>query len=276
MSKSTFKLLNRPMIMGILNVTPDSFSDGGRFQTIDNALYQAEKMLREGADILDIGGESTRPGAAKVSVSQELDRVIPVIEKLKSNFDCRISLDTSKAEVMLEGVKANIDIINDVCALTQPGAIEAAAECDLPICLMHMQGTPRSMQVKPNYHDLVQDIKQFFVERVQQCKAKGIEKSRLILDPGFGFGKSVAHNFKLLNEFDQFAEFGLPLLAGLSRKSMLGKLLDLDTDKRINASVVSATLAMTKGARIIRVHDVAETKQAVTLFDAVTNGVISE
>lgn len=276
MPKLNIQSLERPMIMGILNVTPDSFSDGGRFQTIDNAMYQAEKMLQDGADILDIGGESTRPGAAEVSVAEEIDRVIPVIEKLKRNFNCFVSLDTSKAEVMAEGIKSDIDLINDVCALTQPNAIEIAAGCDLPICLMHMQGTPRSMQLSPSYDDLIQDIKSFFNVRIAECEKLGISKQRLILDPGFGFGKSLEHNFQLLNNLDEFLALDLPILAGLSRKSMLGKLLDIETDKRINASVVAATLAMTKGANIIRVHDVAETKQAVSLFNAMKNGVLSE
>lgn len=259
--------------MGILNVTPDSFSDGGKFDVIANAIGHAKLMLEQGADIIDIGGESTRPGAPAVTEQDELQRVIPVIKALKSEFNCFISLDTSKAEVMRQGIDAGIDLINDVCALSQPNALETAASCDLPICLMHMQGTPRDMQASPSYDNLVDDIKSFFVTKIDQCEQAGINKNRIILDPGFGFGKTLADNYKLLNKLDDFQSFDLPVLAGLSRKSMLGNLLKLDTNNRTNASIVAATLAMTKGANILRVHDVKETKQAVDVYHAMTNGV---
>jgi dihydropteroate synthase len=276
MSKFTISNIKKPLVMGILNVTPDSFSDGGRFATLDSALFQAEKLIAEGADILDIGGESTRPGAPAVSEQEELERVIPVIEKIKQSMAVPISLDTSKALVIKEGLKAGIDLINDVCALSLPGALEAAASSTVPICLMHMQGSPRTMQSNPFYNDVVTDVYSFFEDKIVECESAGIERERLILDPGFGFGKTLAHNFELLNNLDRFGQLGLPVLAGLSRKSMLGKLLNLETEQRTNASVVAATLAMTKGAQIIRVHDVAETKQAVEVYHAMTNGVISE
>lgn len=262
--------------MGILNVTPDSFSDGGRFSDLTSALKQAELMLEQGADIIDIGGESTRPGAPAVSEEDEITRVIPVIEKLKSEFDCEISLDTSKAEVMRLGIETGVDLINDVCALSQPGTLEAAAKSEVPVCLMHMQGTPRTMQSNPNYDDLIQDIKQFFIDKIAECEQVGILKSRIILDPGFGFGKTLAHNYQLLDRMDEFSELGCEILAGISRKSMLGNLLNLPAEKRMNASVVAATLALTKGAKIIRAHDVKETKQAIEIYNAMTYGVISE
>jgi dihydropteroate synthase len=276
MSKFTISNIQKPLVMGILNVTPDSFSDGGRFATLDSALFQAEKLIAEGADILDIGGESTRPGAPAVSEQEELERVIPVIEKIKQSMAVSISLDTSKAVVMEEGLKAGIDLINDVSALSLPGALKVAASSTVPICLMHMQGSPRTMQTNPIYNDVVADVYSFFEDKIAQCESAGIERERLVLDPGFGFGKTLGHNFELLNHLDRFGQLGLPVLAGLSRKSMLGKLLNLETEQRTNASVVAATLAMTKGAQIMRVHDVAETKQAVEVYHAMTNGVISE
>lgn len=262
--------------MGILNVTPDSFSDGGKFSDLTNALKQAELMLEQGADIIDIGGESTRPGAPAVSVEDEITRVIPVIEKLKAEFSCDISLDTSKAEVMRLGIEAGADLINDVCALSQPGALEVAAKSDVPVCLMHMQGTPRTMQSNPSYDDLIQDIRQFFIDKIAECEQVGIVKDRIILDPGFGFGKTLAHNYQLLERMNDFSDLGCEILAGISRKSMLGNLLNLPADKRMNASVVAATLALTKGAKIIRAHDVKETKQAIEIYNAMTYGVISE
>lgn len=269
-------LPNRPLIMGILNVTPDSFSDGGKHNQLDSAIRQAEKMLSQGADILDIGGESTRPGAQAVDVKTELERVIPVINKLKAEFDCIISLDTNKAEVMEEGLGAGIDIINDVCALGNPGAIEVAAKSEVPICLMHMKGTPATMQNKPEYDDVVSEIVDFFNYRIAVCEEHGIDKNRLWLDPGFGFGKTLSDNYQLLENLDKFGELGLPILAGLSRKSMLGNLLNLETSDRMLSSVVAATLALTKGANILRVHDVEETAQAVKIYKAMTNGVGNE
>ena len=266
----------RPLIMGILNVTPDSFSDGGRFIDADSALRQVEAMIQQGADIIDVGGESTRPGAEKVSEQQELERTIPVIEAIKSRFDTWVSLDTSKAEVIKEGAKAGIDLINDVYALSQPNALLAAAETTLPICLMHMQGDPKTMQQSPQYQDLITEIEAFFENKIQQCIAVGISRDRLVLDPGFGFGKTLSNNYQLLEQLDRFKSFQLPLLVGLSRKSMLGNLLKLATDERQLASVIAATLALTKGANIVRVHDVAETKQAIQLFNAMKYGVSND
>jgi len=266
----------RPLIMGILNVTPDSFSDGGRFNNIDSALTQAEAMLAAGVDIIDIGGESTRPGAPEVSEQDELERVIPLINRLKQEFDCAISLDTSKAIVMQAGIESGIDLINDVCALSQPNALEVAAQTDIPVCLMHMQGTPRTMQKSPIYQDVIGDVKDFFEQKIAICENAGIQRERLILDPGFGFGKTLQHNYELLNRFSEFQSLGLPLLAGLSRKSMLGNLLNIGPDERMLSSVVAATIAMSNGANILRVHDVAETQQAVTIFNATKYGVINE
>lgn len=268
--------LSSPVIMGILNVTPDSFSDGGKFNTLDNALRQAEHMLANGAQILDIGGESTRPGSQPVDAKTECDRVIPVIKKIKSEFDCVISLDTNKAVVMAEGLAADIDVINDVCALGNPGALEVAAQTDVPICLMHMKGTPATMQVKPHYENVVEEVMDFFDQRIEACESVGINRNRLWLDPGYGFGKSLGDNYTLLQNLDRFSKYKLPILAGLSRKSMLGNLLNLETNDRMVSSVVAATLALTKGADILRVHDVEETQQAVQIYNAMVNGVGNE
>lgn len=276
MSKLNLTTPSRPVLMGILNVTPDSFSDGGKYSDLKAALFQAEAMLEQGADIIDIGGESTRPGAPAVSEQDEINRVIPVIKALKSEFACAISLDTSKAAVMQQGLEAGIDMINDVCALSQPNALAVAASSNVPVCLMHMQGTPRTMQNNPQYDDLIQDIETFFKDKIAECEQAGLAKDRLILDPGFGFGKSLADNYQLLNQLDKFESLGCPVLAGISRKSMLGNLLDLAPTERTNASVVAATLALTKGAKILRVHDVKETKQAIEIFNAMKYGVESE
>lgn len=271
-----FNHLTSPLLMGILNVTPDSFSDGGQFADINSALKQAELMLQQGADILDIGGESTRPGAPAVSEQDEIARIIPVIKALKKEFNCAISLDTSKSSVMLQGIDQGVDLINDVCALSQPNTMDVIAKSNVPVCLMHMQGTPRTMQANPKYNDLIQDISQFFEDKILQCEQNGINKSRIILDPGFGFGKTLQDNFKLLNDMAKFQSIGCTLLAGISRKSMLGNLLDLAVDERENASVVAATLAMVNGAKIIRAHDIKNTKQAISLFNAMANGVHNE
>jgi dihydropteroate synthase len=264
--------LSRPLVMGILNVTPDSFSDGGRYNRYDAALRQAEQMLADGAAILDIGGESTRPGAADVSAQDELERVVPVIEAIRQRFDCAISIDTSKAVVMSAAVQAGADIINDVRALLEPGALEAAVMARVPVCLMHMQGAPRSMQQAPQYQDVVAEVKQFLLERAQLCEQAGIVKQNIILDPGFGFGKSLTHNYVLLQQLQQFADSGYPLLAGMSRKSMLGQLLAIPVNERLAASVACATIAALQGARIIRVHDVKETVQAVRVVTAMQYG----
>ena len=230
-------------------------------------------MLNSGASILDIGGESTRPGSLPVDAITECKRVIPVITKLKQEFDCVISLDTNKAIVMEEGLAAGIDIINDVCALGNEGTLDVAAKSDVPICLMHMKGTPATMQRKPHYDNLLDEISDFFRQRIDACESAGISKDRLWLDPGFGFGKSLDDNYNLLQNLDRFRQFGLPVLAGLSRKSMLGNLLNLETSDRMLSSVIAATLALTKGANILRVHDVEETFQAVQIYQAMINGV---
>lgn len=263
-----FIALDQPKVMGILNVTPDSFSDGGCFTHLDGALKQAELMLAEGADFIDIGGESTRPGAAEVSLEQELSRVIPVIEALRQRFDCVISIDTSKAQVMLEAVKAGAGLINDIRALQEPGAIAAASQSDVPVCLMHMQGKPRTMQHDPVYQDVVAEVIAFLQQRVDECQKAGIHRDKIILDPGFGFGKNLQQNYQLLANLHQFQQTQLPLLVGASRKSMIGNVIDRDTSQRLAGSIAVATIAMMQGAQIIRVHDVAETVDAVKIINA--------
>ncbi|MCF6434762.1 dihydropteroate synthase [Pseudoalteromonas sp. MMG022] len=266
--------LNKPQVMGIVNVTPDSFSDGGAFLQCDNAVNQALSLLEQGATILDVGGESTRPGAPDVTCEEELNRVIPVIEGIRRQSDCVISIDTSKAQVMREAIAAGADIINDVRALQEPDTLQvAAAHPDVAICLMHMQGQPRTMQQNPSYSDLITDIKAFFSERLLACDEANISRERLILDPGFGFGKNLAHNFELLGNFKAFQSFGLPLLAGLSRKSMFGKLLNRETNERLAASLAGALLCAQQGAQIIRVHDVQQTADALNVWHAAINGV---
>ncbi|MBU1311119.1 MAG: dihydropteroate synthase [Gammaproteobacteria bacterium] len=265
--------LTRPVVMGILNVTPDSFSDGGQYNRLDAALYQAEQMLNDGALMLDIGGESTRPGAADVTEQEELSRVVPVIAAIRQRFDCVISVDTSKASVMSAAVQAGADMINDVRALQEPGALQVALAARVPVCLMHMQGAPRSMQHAPDYQDVVAEVKQFLLQRAQLCEQAGMRKQDIILDPGFGFGKSLSHNYMLLQQLQQFADSGYPLLAGMSRKSMVGQLLDIPVSERLAGSLACATIAAIKGARIIRVHDVKETVQAVRVVTAMQYGV---
>ena len=261
--------LSTPQVMGILNVTPDSFSDGGKYNSLENAMIQAEKMINAGVSIIDIGGESTRPGAPDVALEAELSRVIPVIKAIRERFDVWISIDTSKAEVMRQAIEAGADIINDVRALQEQGALEVAAESKLPVCLMHMQGQPRTMQANPHYDDLLKEVGEFLQERVQACEAKGMKKSQLILDPGFGFGKTLEHNYHMLAHLEQFHQFGLPLLAGMSRKSMLFKLLDKAPAECVAASVSCATIAAMKGAQIIRVHDFEQTLDAVKIVSMV-------
>lgn len=269
--------LERPVVMGILNVTPDSFSDGGQFNRVDSAVKQALKMLADGAEIIDIGGESTRPGAPDVDLAQELERVIPVIKALRAESDCIISIDTSKAEVMRQAIEAGADIINDVRALQEPGAIEVAASySDVPICLMHMQGAPRTMQHSPQYNDLLTEISDFLSHRVHACEEAGIASSRLIIDPGFGFGKTLSHNYELLGQFEFFKQLGLPILAGLSRKSMFGQLLNRAANERLAASLAGAMICAQKGAHIIRVHDVKETVDVLSVLHATCNGVEHE
>ncbi len=269
---SVSKLLdfsNGPLVMGILNVTPDSFSDGGRFTRVEQALRHALQMQAEGADIIDIGGESTRPGAADVSADEELARVIPVIEAIRSESDIPISIDTSKPGVMQTAVAAGASLINDVRALQAPGALEAAAALAVPVCLMHMQGEPRSMQTDPRYKNVVAEVSAFLRERVAACEAAGITRRRLILDPGFGFGKTLDHNLRLLHDLPQIVAIGLPVLVGISRKSMIGKLLEVPVEARLPASVALAGLAVWLGATIVRAHDVQATVQAVRMCAAV-------
>ncbi len=260
--------LSTPQVMGILNVTPDSFSDGSRFNSIDAALAQTEQMISDGATIIDIGGESTRPGADDVSESDELSRVIPVLKAVKQRFDIIVSIDTSKAAVMAEAIEHGAGLINDVCALQNEHCLSVMAQASLPVCLMHMQGKPRTMQANPQYDDVIGDIKSFFKERISACEQAGIAKERLVLDPGFGFGKTLAQNYHLLAHFGDFQSFGLPLLAGLSRKSMIGNLLKREVDERLAGSLATAVLAAQKGAGIIRVHDVKETVDALAILQA--------
>ncbi len=235
--------LSTPQIMGILNVTPDSFSDGGQFTHLDAALRQVEKLIQAGATIIDIGGESTRPGAPEVSLEEELNRVIPVVKAIRASSDVWISVDTSKAEVMRQAIEAGADLINDIRALQEPGALEIAAKAQVPICLMHMQGQPRSMQHSPNYQDVLREVGEFLRERVKVCEQAGIAKELLILDPGFGFGKTLEHNYHLLAHLESFHQFGLPLLAGMSRKSLIFKLLYKKPADCMVASVTCATIA---------------------------------
>ncbi|HCM46674.1 MAG TPA: dihydropteroate synthase, partial [Colwellia sp.] len=251
---SSQSITNSPQVMGILNVTPDSFSDGGKFVTFDKALAQVEKMIHDGADIIDIGGESTRPGAIDVSEEDELVRVIPLLKAIKSNFDIKVSIDTSKAEVMSQAIAYSADIINDVRALQNEGCLAVLAQSDVPVCLMHMQGLPRSMQVNPKYNDVIGDIKQFFIERIKICENAGIKRNRIILDPGFGFGKTLEQNYQLLAQLNQFNDLGLPLLSGTSRKSMIGNLLARNVDERLAGSLTTAIIAAQQNATIIRVH----------------------
>ena len=257
---------NKPQVMGILNVTPDSFSDGGKFASFDSALKQVELMIFDGADIIDIGGESTRPGAVDVSEDDELARVIPLLKAIKSNFDIKISIDTSKAEVMAQAIAHGADIINDVRALQNEGCLAVLAKSNVPICLMHMQGLPRSMQQNPQYDDVISDIKQFFIDRISVCEQAGINRERLILDPGFGFGKTLEQNYQLLAQLHQFDDLGLPLLSGTSRKSMIGNLLARNVDERLAGSLTTAIIAAQQNASIIRVHDVKETVDALKIL----------
>lgn len=265
--------LSRPQVMGILNVTPDSFSDGGKHQQLSQALRSAEQMLADGATILDIGGESTRPGAADVSVEEELNRVVPLVSAIRSRFDSVISVDTSKAAVMSAAVQAGADIINDVRALQEPAALETAAALQVPVCIMHMQGVPRTMQQAPDYQDVVQQVYDYLLQRAAECQQAGITATQIILDPGFGFGKNLSHNYQLLAALDKLVQSGYPVLAGMSRKSMIGQLLDIPVSERLAGSLACATLAAYAGAQIIRVHDVKETVQAVRVAAAARYGV---
>ncbi|MEI6898104.1 MAG: dihydropteroate synthase [Psychromonas sp.] len=261
--------LNSPQVMGILNVTPDSFSDGGYFSNLDNALQQATKMVDQGAAIIDIGGESTRPGAADVVIQEELDRVLPIIEKISKNLDCWISIDTSKALVMSEAVKNGANLINDVRALQGKGALHAAVSAQVPVCLMHMQGVPRSMQAMTEYDNLLVEVESFLLQRAKACIKAGILKEHIILDLGFGFGKQPKHNFELLAATKRFVALGYPLLTGVSRKSMFGHLLNRDINERLAGSLAGALIAIQQGSQIIRVHDVAETIDIIRVLQEV-------
>lgn len=264
--------LTRTRVMGILNVTPDSFSDGGNFFVREVALARARQMVAEGASIIDVGGESTRPGATPVPPAEELDRVIPVIEILCRELPVPVSVDTSRPEVMRAAVAAGASLINDVRALRAEGALGVAAKLRVPVCLMHMQGDPATMQRDPHYEDVVREIKEFLDDRVQACVAAGIARERLLIDPGFGFGKGTLHNLLLLKHLSEFTDLGLPILVGMSRKGMIGRVLDdAPVDQRLFGSVAVATIAAWQGASIVRVHDVRATVDAIRMCDAVRN-----
>lgn len=257
------------MVMGILNVTPDSFSDGGRFHRLDRALQHALQMQQQGAEIIDIGGESTRPGAVPVALDEELNRVIPVIEKIRQHSDVAISIDTSKPEIMQAALDAGASMVNDVNALQAAGAIEVCARQQVPVCLMHKQGVPQSMQDNPHYANVVTEIRQYLEIRANACVAAGIKQENIIVDPGFGFGKTLENNLSLLKEIGEFCVMEYPVLVGVSRKSMFGQLLDKDINERLVASVTAVVIAYQKGARFFRVHDVTETCDALKLCEAV-------
>ena len=256
-------------VMGILNVTPDSFSDGGHFAALDAALRHAESMVLAGATLVDVGGESTRPGAPAVSQQEELDRVAPVVERISRELDVIISVDTSAPIVMTEVARLGAGLINDVRSLRRDGALQAAAATGLPVCLMHMLGEPGDMQNSPHYDDLVGEVSAFLVDRMQQCAAAGIAPDRIVLDPGFGFAKTLQHNLSLFKHMDALLSLGRPLLVGVSRKSMIGQALNRPVAERLYGSLALAALAMTKGARILRVHDVAKTVDVVRMIAAV-------
>ncbi|MFT7681387.1 MAG: dihydropteroate synthase [Moritella dasanensis] len=257
--------LSQPVVMGILNVTPDSFSDGGQYHALEAAFKQAEKMVADGAKIIDIGGESTRPGASNVSLEEELARVIPIIKRIALQLDVVISIDTSKAQVMREAIAAGAHIINDVRALQEEGALQAAAELAVPVCIMHMQGQPSTMQDAPSYHDVTTEVLAFLQQRIDDCVNAGIRREHIILDPGFGFGKTLEQNYQLLADTAVFHQFGLPVLIGVSRKSMIGNLLQCDESQRLAGSLACASAAATDGAQILRVHDVRETTDVLAV-----------
>ena len=264
--------LSKPVVMGVLNVTPDSFSDGGQFVSFEAAAAHGVRMAEEGATFIDVGGESTRPGAQPVTAEEELQRVLPVIERLRQRTAAVISVDTSKAQVMRAAAAAGAGLINDVRALRESGALEAAAATSCAVCLMHMQGEPRTMQIAPAYTDVVQQVRRFLADRLQCCRAAGFGPERLAIDPGFGFGKNLAHNLQLLRQLTQIAALGAPLLVGLSRKSMLGTLTGRPAGERVAGSVALAVLAVLGGARIVRAHDVAATVDALKVVAAVQMG----
>ncbi|MDX9951339.1 MAG: dihydropteroate synthase [Methylophilaceae bacterium] len=261
--------LSSPCIMGIVNVTPDSFSDGGRYDTVEKAVAHGLELVSEGAGILDIGGESTRPGAAPVSLEDELERVLPVIEQLSRTAGVPLSIDTYKPEVMRAAIAAGADIVNDVRALQEPGALEIVAASDAGVCLMHMQGRPQTMQIDPQYEDVVHEVNAFLAQRLAVAEAAGIVRERVVLDPGFGFGKKTEHNLQLLRQLDTTLALGRPLLIGLSRKSVLGQITGGDVDVRLHASLAASVISVMKGARIVRVHDVKATADALKVAAAI-------
>jgi dihydropteroate synthase len=261
--------LTTPKVMGIVNVTPDSFSDGGKFVQVELAVEHALRLVDEGADILDVGGESTRPNAQQVSLQEELDRVLPVIEALSSQINIPISIDTYKPQVMQEALRLGASIVNDVRALQEEGAVDVVANTDAGVCLMHMQGTPQTMQINPTYDDVVTEVTLFLKERADICEQAGIAKNRILLDPGFGFGKTRAHNIALIKELAAILELDFPILVGLSRKSVLGQVTGHDVNARVYASVAAAVISAMKGARILRVHDVIATVEALKVVAAI-------
>ena len=261
--------LSRPHVMGIVNATPDSFSDGGKYESTEKAVQHALELVRQGADILDIGGESTRPGATPVSLDDELARVIPVIEQLSKIAGIPLSIDTYKPEVMRAAIAAGADIVNDISALQESGALEIVSASNVGVCLMHMQGTPQTMQADPKYKDVVAEVRAFLSERMRVAIAAGIAADSIVLDPGFGFGKRTVHNLALLRGLQSLADLGRPLLVGLSRKSVLGQIIGGDVDSRLHASMAATVISAMKGARIVRVHDVKATADALKVVTAV-------
>ena len=268
--------LDFPAVMGILNVTSDSFADGGRFLATDDAMRQAEAMAEGGAAIIDVGGESTRPGAAEVSEQEEIDRVMPIIEAIRKKLDVPVSVDTSKATVMQAAVAAGAEMINDVRALRDDGALAAAVGLQKPVCLMHMRGQPRTMQDKPSYDDVTAEVAGFLEDRLRTCIDAGLDRELIVVDPGFGFGKSHSHNVELLANLRQLQKLGQPVLVGISRKSTLGDITGRDTDERMPASIAAAVIAVMSGAQIVRVHDVAETVDAVSVSRVIMEAKLSQ
>lgn len=264
--------LSCPAVMGILNVTPDSFSDGGSYNSVDSALRAAEKMMLDGAAIIDVGGESTRPGASFVELNEEMDRVVPVIDAISRNLDVVISVDTSRPEIMKEAARAGAGLINDVRALTLEGALDAVVNLQLPVCLMHMKGEPKTMQKTLGYSNVLLEVLQFLQHRAQVCQEAGISRHSILLDPGLGFGKSLNHNLILLRELEQLVALGYPVLVGVSRKSMIGAVLNRPVEKRLYGGLAIAALAVLKGAKLIRSHDVGETFESIKMVEAIMRG----
>ncbi len=262
-------MLKKPRLMAILNLTPDSFSDGGLFNSLDQALKRSEVLIKEGADMLDLGGESTRPGAEPVSDQEEMDRVLPVLEGIKKSFEIPVSVDTSNALLMQEALKLGADMINDVRALARLDNLDFLKDSDCQICLMHMQGEPENMQQNPDYQDVLVSVKDFLQERVAFCEQAGIEKKRLVVDPGFGFGKSLQHNLRLLNRLEVLKELDCPILVGTSRKSMIGMTLKKEVNERLYGSLATLSVAVQNGANILRVHDVSESRDVLDMTWAI-------